>query len=66
MAKQAAEYKCDICGATFKDGDALTKHRSVHGTSNPEKEDLEQGTQNPTLDPSMPGRQPSPGPVMPQ
>jgi hypothetical protein len=30
MAEQAAQYKCDVCGATFKDADALTKHKVIH------------------------------------
>lgn len=65
MAEQTAEYRCEICGATFKDPDALTKHRAVHGANVPEKEDLEQGTQSPMLNPSMPDEPPTPGPMLP-
>lgn len=64
MAEQAAQYKCDICGATFRDADALTKHKLVHeGEAKPEKEDLEQGTQPPTQNPTItnPG---GPGPAL--
>ena len=64
MAEQTAQYRCDICGATFKDADSLTKHRPVHGTDKTDKEDLEQGTQKPTSDPPMPDKLPSPGPTL--
>jgi hypothetical protein len=62
MAEQTAQYKCDVCGAVFKDADALTKHRVVHESNkaNP-KEPLEQGTEKPTQDPSIT----SPGPTLP-
>ncbi len=63
MAEQAAQYKCDVCGATFKDADALTKHNAVHQSSKPENEELEQGTQTPTQNPSVTNPSPSPGPV---
>jgi hypothetical protein len=63
MAEQSTEYKCDVCGATFREADALTKHRAVHD-SKAEKEDLEQGTEKPTQNPSMPGQSPGPGPML--
>ena len=60
MAEQATEYECDECGATFRDADALTKHRAIHETGMQEKQELEQGTLPPAPNdnPSMPG----PGP----
>jgi DNA-directed RNA polymerase subunit RPC12/RpoP len=62
MSEETTEYKCDVCGATFKDGDALAKHQEVH-QSDSENEPLEQGTQTPTQGPSIssPG---SPGPML--
>ena len=65
MAEQEEQYKCEVCGATFRDADALTKHMGVHDSAKPEKRDLEQGTQKPTQNPSMPGQSPSPGPTLP-
>jgi hypothetical protein len=64
MAEQATQYKCDVCGATFRDADALTKHRAVHEATRPEKQDLEQGTQPPTQNPSVTNPGPSPGPAL--
>jgi hypothetical protein len=64
MAEQTAQYRCDICGATFKDAESLTKHRPVHEASRASKKDLEQGTDKPTQNPSMPGQSPSPGPSL--
>jgi hypothetical protein len=66
MAEQTTEYKCDMCGATFKEADALTKHRAVHDTNRAEEKDLEQGTEKPTQNPSMPGQSPNPGPMLSQ
>jgi C2H2-type zinc finger len=52
MEKQEGEFKCDQCGATFKDADALLKHKKVHqgkkSEKNQEKEPLEQGLERPT------------------
>jgi hypothetical protein len=62
MAEQSTQYKCDICGATFKEADALTKHRAVHDAGKTDKKDLEQGTEKPTQNPSMPGQSPNPSP----
>jgi hypothetical protein len=62
MAEQETQYKCDICGAVFRDAESLTKHMPVHDTGKTSKEDLQQGTQKPTQNPSMPGQSPSPGP----
>jgi hypothetical protein len=64
MAEQSTQYRCDVCGATFKDADALTKHKAVHEAAKPEKRVLEQGTQKPTQNPSMPGQSPTPGPSL--
>ncbi len=64
MAEQATQYKCDTCGATFKDADALTKHKAVHQSSKPEKKELEQGTRPPTQNPSVTNPSPSPGPTL--
>lgn len=58
MAEQSTQYTCDTCGATFKDADALIKHRAVHDTGKEENEELEQGTQEPTQNPSMPDQSP--------
>jgi uncharacterized Zn-finger protein len=64
MAEQSTEFRCDICGATFKEADALTKHRAIHDTSKQDNEDLEQGTEKPTQNPSMPVQPPGPGPAL--
>jgi hypothetical protein len=67
MNEQTAQYKCDVCGATFRDADSLAKHMAVHDNAknvdNEGKKDLEQGTDKPTADPSIsnPG---SPGPTL--
>jgi len=45
-------FKCEECGATFRDGDALEKHRRVHQKS--ESKDLETGIQEPLEHPSLP------------
>jgi DNA-directed RNA polymerase subunit M/transcription elongation factor TFIIS len=45
-------FRCEACGATFRDADALQKHRVVHEQSN--NKELEQGTQEPMQRPSMP------------
>jgi hypothetical protein len=63
MAEQSQQYKCETCGAIFKDADALTKHMAVHDNAKP-KQNLEQGTDRPTQNPSMPGQSPSPGPSL--
>ena len=47
MAEQSTEYKCDLCGATFKQADALTKHMAIHDTAKAEKKDLEQEPRSP-------------------
>ena len=47
------------------DADTLTRHRAVHNMGNtgdsdkPEKEDLEQGTEPPTQNPTIPPAGPS-------
>ncbi|MDA4117193.1 MAG: C2H2-type zinc finger protein [Thaumarchaeota archaeon] len=62
MAEQAAQYKCDVCGATFKEADALTKHKVIHESNDTgPNAPLEQGTEKPTQDPSIT----SPGPTLP-
>jgi uncharacterized C2H2 Zn-finger protein len=44
--------RCDVCGATFRDSDALEKHRRVHEKA--EDHELEQGTQQPMEHPTLP------------
>jgi hypothetical protein len=45
-------FKCEECGATFRDADALEKHRRVHERGNDRQ--LETGTSPPLENPSMP------------
>jgi len=59
MDKQENAYRCDRCGATFRDADALIKHQQVH-SSGEEKKELEQGTQPPMEDSSLPPGGPLP------
>lgn len=59
MKQQTTELQCDICGATFRDRDALTKHLRVHERAEAEGH-LEQGTQPPAESPSMPPNVPQP------
>jgi hypothetical protein len=61
MDKQENMYKCEVCGATFKDPDALVKHRLVHsGADEGQKDELEQGTEQPTQTPTLPPTGPMP------
>ena len=53
MEKQTSEYKCDVCGAVFRDPDALTKHMAIHSRSADDGE-LEQGTTPPMGDTGLP------------
>jgi hypothetical protein len=45
-------FRCEACGATFRDQDALLKHRVVHETD--DKTELEQGLHEPTEHPTLP------------
>ena len=60
MDKQENTYRCDQCGATFRDADALVKHQRVHSGGEEEKRDLEQGTEEPMESPSLPPGGPIP------
>jgi hypothetical protein len=67
MAEQETELKCDVCGAVFRDADALTKHRAIHqggGGSAEDEKPLEQGTEKPMQDPSINPPSPSPSPTL--
>jgi hypothetical protein len=59
MAEQAASYKCEVCGAVFKDADSLTKHMAVHDSHETEAP-LERGTDKPTMDPIFSDTGPTP------
>ncbi|MGA2665864.1 MAG: C2H2-type zinc finger protein [Nitrososphaerales archaeon] len=59
MDKQENAYRCDRCGATFRDADALVKHQRIHSGAD-EKKELEQGTQPPMEDSSLPPGGPLP------
>jgi hypothetical protein len=52
MESQTSEYKCDVCGAVFRDADALTKHMAIHSAS--DDGELEQGTTPPMGDTGLP------------
>jgi hypothetical protein len=60
MARNTTEFKCDICGATFRDRDALTKHLRVHEQTENMSQELEQGTQPPMENPTLPPITPQP------
>lgn len=45
-------FKCEVCGATFRDADALEKHMRVHEKG--DDRELETGTQEPMEQPSLP------------
>ena len=54
MAEQeSTAYTCDVCGAIFRDQESLAKHQAIHETNDKTKEPLEQGTDKPTMDPSV-------------
>ena len=63
MVEQTGMLKCDVCGATFKDRDALIKHMKVHEPNTETKESLEQGTEKPTQDPGLPPIMPGGPPI---
>ena len=54
MEKQSSEYECEICGTTFKDADALTKHMQIHGSTRDKLPDAEEETQHPSVNPRLP------------
>ena len=56
---QESKLECEICGATFRDSDALAKHVLIHEKSTDEGK-LEQGTQPPTENPTIPPMVPGP------
>jgi hypothetical protein len=62
MEKQVKEFKCDICGATFKDEKALLKHRLIHMTMENRVPEEEQNVQTSTPVPP-PKRLPQPVPA---
>jgi hypothetical protein len=50
-------FKCDKCGATFKDADALEKHRRVHehrDSGKPPEQDAEPSLASPRVPPTGP------------
>jgi hypothetical protein len=60
MVQQTMQFTCDVCGATFRDRDALTKHARVHEQGEDKEEELEQGTQAPMENPTLPPNTPQP------
>jgi hypothetical protein len=52
MSVKNASYKCDVCGAVFKDADSLTKHMAIHRGHESEAP-LEQETYKPNTDPTF-------------
>lgn len=54
LIDQTEQYRCDLCGATFRDPDALEKHRRTHMSTEDEKKELEQGTNPPMGDTGLP------------
>ena len=54
MENQSSEYECEICGATFRDADALTKHMQIHGNTRDKQPDGEGEAQKPPVNPRLP------------
>ena len=53
MPEQETDFRCEVCGSTFSDSEALAKHMRVH-TAPADEEELAQGLTPPMGDTGLP------------